>query len=335
MSSLEIAGSPFFVSDAFGVFSRHNTQKQKEKSIMRIVQGVHKSWSIFYVLSLIFGCSAFSGPSSRSQMVQRRTPSLQSYRGNSSDTVSPRLSNAIIHTLATTATAIAILTSPVTDMRANADEWGRETEAPTLFTGETVMICKKRGPLGACLETAVRTPDNDNDKSLEYFRDPSEEVKRKQEKMITSGYEDNEGNELIQRLRRQSEENREKNENSVRVKTMLNDQGASFGPFDRQVVILNTDGRTFTLLENPQAMRLKKAGYIGKDRKFIIQPSQEVIDAALEDKNDLGSMIKGFFGGSDDSKVEESVTVGSLEPEQVDVGVDEKDVSTGEEATSQ
>jgi hypothetical protein len=27
------------------------------------------------------------------------------------------------------------------------------------------------------------------------------------------------------------------------------------------VVILNTDGKTFTLLENPQAMRLKKAGY--------------------------------------------------------------------------
>ena len=28
-----------------------------------------------------------------------------------------------------------------------------------------------------------------------------------------------------------------------------------------KVVILNTDGKTFTLLENPQAMRLKKAGY--------------------------------------------------------------------------
>ncbi|KAL7487204.1 hypothetical protein ACHAW6_012806 [Cyclotella cf. meneghiniana] len=302
---------------------------------MRIIGGVRRPWRTLHMLSLIFSCSAFSGPSLPSQMIQRRTSSLQVYLENRSDIVSPRLSNAIIHTLATTAAAIAIFTSPITDTRASADEWGRETEAPTLFTGETVMICKKRGPLGACLETTVRTPDNDNDKSLEYFRDPSEEVKRKQERMITSGYEDNEGNELIQRLRRQSEENREKNENSVRVKTMMNDQGASFGPFDRQVVILNTDGRTFTLLQNPQAMRLKKAGYIGNDRKFIIQPSQEIIDAALEEKNDLGDMIKGFFGGSDDSKVKASVAVGSVEPEKVDVSADEIDLSTSDEAASQ
>lgn len=73
-------------------------------------------------------------------------------------------------------------------------------------------------------------------------------------------------------------------------------QSASFGPFDRQVVILNTDGKTFTLLQNPQAMRLKKAGYI-EDRKFVIQPSQQVIDDALEGKEGLGDAIKGIFGG--------------------------------------
>ena len=84
----------------------------------------------------------------------------------------------------------------------------------------------------------------------------------------------------------------------VYQKTLLNDQGASFGPFDRQVVILNTDGRTFTLLQNPQAMRLKKAGYI-EDRKFVIQPSQDVINDALEGKNEFGDAIKGFFGGGD------------------------------------
>ena len=39
-------------------------------------------------------------------------------------------------------------------------------------------------------------------------------------------------------------------------------QSASFGPFDGQVLILNEDGRGFTLLANPQAMRLKKAGLI-------------------------------------------------------------------------
>ena len=77
-------------------------------------------------------------------------------------------------------------------------------------------------------------------------------------------------------------------------------QSASFGPFDRQVVILNTDGKTFTLLQNPQAMRLKKAGYI-EDRKFVIQPTQQVIDDALEGEN-LGDAIKGIFGGGGSDK---------------------------------
>ena len=75
----------------------------------------------------------------------------------------------------------------------------------------------------------------------------------------------------------------------------MNDSGASFGPFGGQVVILNTDGKTFTLLNNPQAMRLKKAGYI-EDRKFVVQPSEEVIEDALEGKNDLVEGIKGIFG---------------------------------------
>ena len=87
-------------------------------------------------------------------------------------------------------------------------------------------------------------------------------------------------------------------------------QSASFGPFDRQVVIINTDGKTFTLLQNPQAMRLKKAGYI-EDRRFIIQPSQQVIDDALEWKEEgLGDAIKGFFGGGGD-KSSDNVVVSS------------------------
>lgn len=43
-------------------------------------------------------------------------------------------------------------------------------------------------------------------------------------------------------------------------------------------------------------MRLKKAGYI-EDRKFVIQPSQQVIDDALEGKEGLGDALKGIFGG--------------------------------------
>jgi len=197
---------------------------------------------------------------------------------------------------AVTAISLAIIiTSP---LNVNADEWGRETEAPTLFTGETVMICKRRGPLGACLETTIRTTENDNDKAFKYFKDPSAEVKRKQQQSLETLNEASEGNALIQKLRKQSVDNKEKNDLLVFQKTLLNDQGASFGPFDRQVVILNTDGRTFTLLQNPQAMRLKKAGYI-EDRKFVIQPSQDVINDALEGKNEFGDAIKEFFGGGD------------------------------------
>lgn len=209
-----------------------------------------------------------------------------------------------VRLIAGAAVSLAIIAAP---LHVNADEWGRETEAPTLFTGETVMICKRRGPLGACLETTIRTTENDNDKALKYFKDPSVEAKQRQQQSLQTLNEDSEGNALILKLRKQSMDNKEKNDMIVRQKTLLNDQGASFGPFDRQVVILNTDGRTFTLLQNPQAMRLKKAGYI-EDRKFVIQPSQDVIDDALEGKNEFGDAIKEFFGGGDGAVKEEDVT---------------------------
>ena len=75
-------------------------------------------------------------------------------------------------------------------------------------------------------------------------------------------------------------------------------QSASFGPFDRQVVILNADGKGFTLLENPQAMRLKKDGLI-KDRQFTRQPTAEELEKALEAEGPtLGEAFGGLFGGS-------------------------------------
>lgn len=78
-------------------------------------------------------------------------------------------------------------------------------------------------------------------------------------------------------------------------------QSASFGPFDRSVVILNTDGKTFSVLENPQAMRLKKAGFI-QDRRFVTQPTAEELEEALEATNGggIGGFIKGIFGGSEE-----------------------------------
>jgi len=64
------------------------------------------------------------------------------------------------------------------------------------------------------------------------------------------------------------------------------------------VVILNTDGKTFTLLENPQAMRLKKAGFI-EDRRFVKQPTAEELEEALvaSEGGGIGGFVKSIFGG--------------------------------------
>jgi len=176
-----------------------------------------------------------------------------------------------------------------------ADEYGRETEAPTLGTGESVMICTKRGPLGACLKTEIRTEENENDKAQKYFQQPTELVKRKDSEARTA--ESSEGNVLIERLKKQSEENSEKNELLVYQRTLLNDASASFGPFDGQVLILNEDGKGFSLLANPQAMRLKKAGLI-ENKKFIRQPTQEELDAALEAQPAGPNFLNRIFGSS-------------------------------------
>jgi len=242
-------------------------------------------------LSLAAGCAAFSAPQ------RGRPPTLPAAPSNDERIHGVHRRQDDTSIIATCLTSLAILTAPLVAVvpNAHADTWGKETEAPTLFTGETTMICKKRGPLGACLETVVRTQENDNDKALKYFKDPSAEVKKRQERALIQAADDSEGNALIQKLRQQSLDNKERNDDMVRAKTLMNDSGASFGPFGGQVVILNTDGKTFTLLNNPQAMRLKKAGYI-EDRKFVVQPSEQVIDDALEGKNDLLDGIKGIFG---------------------------------------
>lgn len=161
------------------------------------------------------------------------------------------------------------------------------------------QICKKRGPLGACLEQVERTAENDNDKASKYFVDPSADVKAKYDSMTKDVKSEADGNVLIQKLLQQTEQNRERNDRIVKQKTLMNDQGASFGPFSGQVVIMNADGEGFTLLSNPQAMRLKDAGYI-KDRKFVKQPTKEVISAALEaPESEGGGFFKGLFGGEE------------------------------------
>ena len=49
-------------------------------------------------------------------------------------------------------------------------------------------------------------------------------MKKRQAVSMKGSKEEEEGNELILRLRRQSEENKERNDNEVRVKTLMNDQ---------------------------------------------------------------------------------------------------------------
>jgi hypothetical protein len=66
---------------------------------------------------------------------------------------------------------------------------------------------------------------------------------------------------------------------------------------------MNSDGDSYTILSGPQATRLKQQGYL-KGRRFVTQPSQEVIDAAAATKEGdgfIGGLVKGIFGGSSSS----------------------------------
>jgi hypothetical protein len=50
------------------------------------------------------------------------------------------------------------------------------------------------------------------------------------------------------------------------------------------------------LLANPQAMRLKNAGFISEDRKFIKQPTQEQLDNALEPESGGSGFLDRLLG---------------------------------------
>jgi SpoVK/Ycf46/Vps4 family AAA+-type ATPase len=93
------------------------------------------------------------------------------------------------------------------------------------------QICVKRGPLGACQKTETRTAENDNDKASKYFRDPAETMKEKysaaQLQAIDNGESakavaPSEGNELIEKLKQASLDNKDKNDRIVRAKTLQN-----------------------------------------------------------------------------------------------------------------
>lgn len=64
------------------------------------------------------------------------------------------------------------------------------------------------------------------------------------------------------------------------------------------MLIQNANGDGFKLLANPQAMRLKKQGLI-ENKKFIRQPTQEELDAALEPDSSEANILSRFFGSSE------------------------------------
>jgi hypothetical protein len=82
--------------------------------------------------------------------------------------------------------------------------------------------------LGACLETTARTEANDNDKAKQYFKDPSLDIRAKQVAAVAAAEEkelgNGAGNDLIEKLRQQSIDNKEKNDLYVARKTFENDQ---------------------------------------------------------------------------------------------------------------
>ena len=105
----------------------------------------------------------------------------------------------------------------------HADEIGREVEMTLDVTGEALMICTKRGPLGACTKTVYRTAENDNDKAATYMGKPSELVSQKDREARRSSSEEDAGNALIEKLKQRSEDNSEKNARLVEQRTQLND----------------------------------------------------------------------------------------------------------------
>lgn len=68
----------------------------------------------------------------------------------------------------------------------------------------------------------MRTLENDNDKAKAYFKDPSDIIKEKQQAMLAE--DTGEGNLLIEKLRKQSVDNKEKNDLTVQRRTFENDQ---------------------------------------------------------------------------------------------------------------
>jgi len=174
-----------------------------------------------------------------------------------------------------------------------------------------LQVCEKRTALGACVETSARTTENDNDMASKYFetltnQDQPDDGKGSATASATTQEQEQNGNELIEKLRQQTEENREQNEVLVRKKTLENNMASFVSPWDRpKVVITNEDGKDVTILDKAQAARLRKAGFIDKRRNFIKQPTEQDLEKAMRDDDFLASLVRRFLLGDEDADIAE------------------------------
>lgn len=73
----------------------------------------------------------------------------------------------------------------------------------------------------------MRTEQNDNDKAKKYFRDPAEILREKD--AVLRGTEEEEGNALVEKLKAQTDQNKEKNRLAVERRTFENGQVSELG----------------------------------------------------------------------------------------------------------
>eukprot|EP00540_Astrosyne_radiata_P002702 CAMPEP_0116836154 /NCGR_PEP_ID=MMETSP0418-20121206/7937_1 /TAXON_ID=1158023 /ORGANISM="Astrosyne radiata, Strain 13vi08-1A" /LENGTH=99 /DNA_ID=CAMNT_0004465889 /DNA_START=237 /DNA_END=536 /DNA_ORIENTATION=+ len=85
----------------------------------------------------------------------------------------------------------------------------KERDMPLVDTGESVTICIKRGPLGACTKSIERTKANDNDGATKYFqrvataKDPEEKEEEDQQAAMRGEVEVT-GDDLLNRIRKEA-----------------------------------------------------------------------------------------------------------------------------------
>ena len=124
--------------------------------------------------------------------------------------------------------------------------------------------CVKRGVLGRC-DVYGETENIDERQPI---------ISDKQREMLETLTKEQDSNAYIASLRKKTEENRERNEREVAMKSFANSQAGEFGPFSRYLPVEKLDG-TFDILTYPRYEELKKQkAIVGK--KYVVQTDAEI-----------------------------------------------------------